>query len=179
MSWRRRDKGRGESAPAVTAPGDGPGRETRDAHAAETAPGARTCVDDDAHDGVRVPDGAAAQQQVVLAQPGLAPAVMHAAGEGAAPHSCAPRGGRGAAGRGRGSGHGEGAGTAWAEGEPRSWAAGLLGASPRRSWSLGTGNKCMCRSAPSVPTLDPRDLVTGCWEPLPQVPAEPLTPVTS
>lgn len=37
----------------------------------------------------------------------------------------------------------------------------------------------MCRSAPSVPTLDPRDLVTGCWEPLPQVPAEPLTPVTS
>lgn len=77
----------------------------RRAHAGSRGPrGARTCVDDDAHDGVRVPDGAAAQQQVVLAQPGLAPAVMHAAGEGGG--TSLVRTARGAGRRGEGTGHG-------------------------------------------------------------------------
>lgn len=37
-----------------------------------------TCVDDDADDGVRVPEGAAPQQQVFFIQPGFFPVVMYA-----------------------------------------------------------------------------------------------------
>ena len=42
---------------------------------------APTCVDDNADDGLRVPDGAAAKQQVLLVQPGLLPVVVHAVEE--------------------------------------------------------------------------------------------------
>lgn len=44
------------------------------------ATGRATCVDDDADHGLRVPDGAASEQQVFLVQPGLLPVVVRAVG---------------------------------------------------------------------------------------------------